>query len=114
MSNILRSLKLAILMAIFSSITIPVNANTLSNTEDLNSVAAYTAKLEQLDLPLSVPATRQLERKIYGYVARGGRSTERMLARMELYFPIFEQYLIESRLPNALKYPPPVLLAYGS
>ena len=108
MSNNLRSLKLAILMVIFSSISIPVNANTLSNnTEDLNSVATYAAKLEQLNLPLSsVPATRQLERKIYAYVARGGRSTERMLARMELYFPIFEQYLIESRLPNALKYLP--------
>lgn len=104
MSNIYRLLKLAIIMVAFSSISTPANANTLSNTENLNSAAVYTAKLEQLNLPLSVPATRQLERKIDQYVTTGGRSTERMLARMELYFPVFERYLLESKLPNALKY----------
>ena len=91
----------------------PVAANPDFLTPNLptNSPAQGTdddrvARLANLDLPLPAPAVtdRYLDRKLDEYLDRGTRSTERMLGRANVYFPVFEEYLAKYRLPSSLKY----------
>ena len=67
--------------------------------------AQLTNRLQRLDLPLPTTATDAFtQRKIADYLGPGGRSTERMLGRANLYFPIFEYYLAKHDMPASLKY----------
>ncbi|MEM8582755.1 MAG: transglycosylase SLT domain-containing protein [Bacteroidota bacterium] len=83
----------------------PVDANT-QNNQASTSTSTYNSRLVTLHLPALASSSSRLDRKIDQYIRRGGRSTELMLARMELYFPIFERHLRANRLPDALKYLP--------
>ena len=61
-------------------------------------------RIQSLALPLEVkPTDRYLHHKLKDYL-NGGRSTARMLARAERYFPTFEAALCEQGLPEDLKY----------
>ena len=67
--------------------------------------AQLVHRLDRLDLPLNLPVTDALtQAKIDDYLDRGGRSTERMLGRADVYFPIFDFYLRKHDLPASLKY----------
>jgi membrane-bound lytic murein transglycosylase D len=58
-----------------------------------------------MDLPPAVSSSDDYTcRKIREYMGAGGVSTERMLGRANVYFPIFEYYLAKHGLPESLKY----------
>lgn len=92
-------------MLILALNVIPANANNLSSKASTET-SAYHSRLASMGLPAIATHSARLNRKIDQYIKRGGRSTELMLARIELYFPIFERHLRERGLPDALKYLP--------
>jgi len=63
-------------------------------------------RLLQMDLPFRVDYTAEVREELSGYLRSGKRSTEYMLGRSSMYFPIFDYYLEAYRLPKALKYIP--------
>ncbi|CAH1001408.1 hypothetical protein LEM8419_02311 [Neolewinella maritima] len=87
-------------------VVIPTMASaTLSSPVTISREAQLTNRLQRLDLPLPTVATDAFtQRKIADYLGPGGRSTERMLGRANLYFPIFEYYLAKHCMPASLKY----------
>ncbi|MEL6392094.1 MAG: lytic transglycosylase domain-containing protein [Bacteroidota bacterium] len=105
MSNYYKRVFFAGLLLAMTFNPIPVDANTQSKQAS-NTAETYTSRLTQLQLPALATSSSRLNRKIDQYIKRGGRSTELMLARMELYFPIFERHLLASGMPVALKYLP--------
>ena len=81
-----------------ATVSSPVN---LTNRSEEQTVR----RLHRLDLPLHTLSTDAFtERKIQDYLGPGGRSTERMLGRASLYFPVFEYYLERHCMPSSLKY----------
>ncbi|MCI5080355.1 MAG: transglycosylase SLT domain-containing protein [Saprospiraceae bacterium] len=65
------------------------------------------SRLLQLESELFQPKYNSIVKGyIKGYVLRNRERTERIIGRAILYFPIFEKYLKENNLPEALKYLP--------
>lgn len=63
-------------------------------------------RLLAMDMPFRVDYTPALQEELAGYLRSGKRSTEYMLERSTMYFPIFDFYLEAYQLPKALKYIP--------
>lgn len=101
-------LKLVLLVGLLVGLQPAANAKTLKTAREgvKTESVSYSDRLAGLDLPLTAPMNRQLKRKIGQYVKQGGSSTELMLGRAELYFPVFEYYLDKYDLPESLKYLP--------
>jgi membrane-bound lytic murein transglycosylase D len=64
-------------------------------------------RCQQMDLPFTIaPFRTRISRHVRHYLTTGRRDTERLLGRAAFYLPVFEQFLREHNLPDALKYVP--------
>lgn len=93
----------SILMIVLS---INVEANTVSSGNHYND-EEVKKRLRNLSQDLvEVKYVTAVKGYIKGYVERNRNGSENILGRTVLYFPIFEHYLKEYNLPEALKYLP--------
>ncbi len=67
---------------------------------------AIPARLLQMPMPFDIEYNAEVRRQLTDYLRQGRRSTEFMLARRSMYFPIFEHYRLKYKLPEILKYIP--------
>lgn len=67
---------------------------------------AIPARLLQMPMPFDIEYNAEVKRQLTDYLRQGRRSTEFMLARRSMYFPIFEHYRLKYKLPEILKYIP--------
>lgn len=63
-------------------------------------------RLEKIQLPFKAKYSTEVRYYIKDYVTTGYKSTEGILGRSLLYFPIFEHYLMINKLPRELMYLP--------
>jgi membrane-bound lytic murein transglycosylase D len=68
--------------------------------------SAIQTRLTRLTIPVTAKYTTTVKDHIFRYVTYGRRDAEKMLARRDLYFPVFEYYLNQYQLPEELKYLP--------
>lgn len=92
--------------------TMPTATNLFANA-DLNTLDDGTfndsevrLRVERLQLPVKPFYNGIVKKHIQQYVVNGYKQSEQLLGRTELYFPIFEHYLIQYNLPVELKYLP--------
>ena len=106
MSKLTRACYLWLLLSLCVAIPTTASATLSSPVKSVKRTEAQlTNRLQRLDLPLLTTVTDAFtQRKIADYLGPGGRSTERMLGRANLYFPVFEYYLAKHELPASLKY----------
>lgn len=65
-------------------------------------------RVSHIKLPIAFDCSPEIINEIKDYVHYGRTSTEHMLGRSELYFPIFEHNLVINHLPKELMYLPMV------
>lgn len=88
-----------------SLVGVSANSTTVTLKPLANTRTQIVHRLDRLDLPLRLPSSDAFtQRKIAEYMEGGSRSTERMLGRAGLYFPVFEYYLHKHGMPASLKY----------
>ncbi len=106
MSKLQRACYLWLLLNLLVAIPTTASATLSSPVKPTKRTEAQlTNRLQRLDLPLPTTVTDAFtQRKIEDYLGPGGRNTERMLGRANLYFPVFEYYLAKHELPASLKY----------
>ena len=67
--------------------------------------ASIVCRVAGLELPLKAdPNNPHFQTKIKDYLNTGSASTERMIGRANVYFPVFEHYLAKHDMPSSLKY----------
>jgi len=74
-----------------------------NNTVNL-SAFEVRQRLDQLDGLVDLKYTSDVEKNIKYYLGRRKKSLSRIIGKSELYFPIFEHYLLVNNLPDELKY----------
>lgn len=102
----MRQLLLGLVLTVLVSFPTLATSTSLSlfNTEKTSLSKKVATRINRLDLPLEAPNNnRHLRHKLKDLLS-GGLSTERMLGRAEVYFPLFEKVLCERGLPEELKY----------
>ncbi len=73
-------------------------------TEPVYQREEVSQRLEELPCLIQPRHTSAVDGYIKGYVLRRKEKTEAMLGRMLTYFPLFEHFLRQHRLPEELKY----------
>ena len=63
-------------------------------------------KIQSLNIPFTPKYTRELKSKIDDYIRIYRKKTSRMLGLTSIYFPIIEEYLKASGIPDVFKYLP--------
>lgn len=85
-------------------------AKVVLNTYGKDYIPTYTdrelrERLQKIHSAISKPRlTPAVKSYIKTYTVKKREHTEAMLGRMSIYFPIFEQYLKETNMPDDLKY----------
>ena len=86
-----------------------LSANSASGAKwSAHTEMAIEKRLSDLQLPFEARYTPDVQRYIERYVTNGYKDAQAMLGRANLYFPIFEHYLVKENLPLDLRYLPMV------
>ncbi|MEL6926642.1 MAG: lytic transglycosylase domain-containing protein, partial [Bacteroidota bacterium] len=80
------------------------NISMPKNTIPIYSDKIISKRLADMPSPIDIKWSKALKHDLNGYVIRGRKSTENILGKAAIYFPIFEKYMIEYGLPLELKY----------
>jgi len=94
-----------LLVATETNALTPSASDELSNRWSTND-GVIQERLERIQLPFKAKYSSEVRYYIKDYVTTGYRSTEGILGRSLLYFPIFEHYLTINDLPKELMYLP--------
>lgn len=98
---------LALVLSVNIANSKPLSENTAIVTSyGKVSEAIIAQRIQELDLPFEARNTSQVRSYIRRYLVEGYRDAEDILGRSVLYFPIFEHYLDQYNLPEALKFLP--------
>ncbi len=84
----------------------PLETKKVSTASSNFSEAQLEQRLKSLNSPVDIQFNPSVSEYVKDYVVYGQRSTQLVLGRTALYFPIFEHYLKVNRLPEQLKYLP--------
>ena len=74
-----------------------------SNYDNLSFDTDFEVKLQDVTGPIDAQLTYEVKKRIRQYLRHKSR-TETILARRDLYFPIFDNVITERHLPRELKY----------
>lgn len=66
--------------------------------------AEIKSRIQKLNIPVKPEYTPAVESYIKTYVVRNREKSERILGKTLMYFPLFEKFLRENKLPAELKY----------
>ncbi|MEN0048129.1 MAG: transglycosylase SLT domain-containing protein [Bacteroidota bacterium] len=94
------SLLLGSVVAYASGTSLKENAYSPSSISD----DLIQQRLEQISSPVEYKADPAITATVKDYLYPGKHTTQRILGRTALYFPIYEHYLSVHRLPEQLKY----------
>lgn len=94
-----------VLVATETNALTPSASDDFSNRWSTND-GVIQERLERIQLPFKAKYSTEVRYYIKDYVTTGYRSTEGILGRSLLYFPIFEHYLTINDLPKELMYLP--------
>lgn len=91
-----------------TSLTNNAMASVNNSKNKIPSEALIKERVENLKLPFNVTYDREITNQVRSYLVYGKASTEHILARSTMFFPIFEHHLSVNHLPLELKFLPMV------
>lgn len=99
---------LSLSASVTTNTTLPAPAGEDNRRWSASIEGDVKQRIQQLDLPFPARYDAHIGERIKEYTVNGYRETEEMLGLLPHYLPIFEHYLQQYDLPDALKYLPVV------
>jgi len=84
--------------------SLQANIRMPENTIPIYSDKVLKDRLFSMPSPIKVMWNASVKHQVNGYMIRGRKSTETILGKSSIYFPIFDEYLEKYGLPKELKY----------